>query len=657
MGKVITILVLALAVILPTAVAADDTPAGTSPDVTANSSANTTADQDTNATSDDSADAASDSSADAEADDSEDTAADTSTDTETEDSEDSTEESSDESTEDTTESATSNGASACNSCVTCDVPIRVDPCPETGTDNWISGTAYFDNVDKEDEPPLYTWGTYPRSWTTSGRVHFSREFFSRNRFELRWQDANNETGRGWTRLSVYPVTIEGNAWDYDGYAWDHYQDTPALQFQERYARDVTLRIHKGELDNMVLRYEGGQYKREPGGARLTDYEFRRLTYQYNFDLAGGDIRGQVRQTATSSKRPRSGPGDYLTDTSRLKLDAKLSDEWSAYGRGSYTSYDYEDLPDSEFNGNDYKVGLRYSPDAEWKFDVSYGAKDYPVDNVISSHVDQSHNYGVAVDYSPCGGNWYQVGYRHTSFDYTQLNVQDSTLKPMLRSGASLTPGDITNYITAWTPEKDEFYASGTHHFSDKLTGTGRVSYVTGDMPGTDLVDAGSANLLYDQQVTGLGTLTYDADRRNQFALSGYNQAAKNGDRDGTFSMQYVEGSWTRCVVDNGFLTLGLRRTNLDLSTMFVEDPYTTDDTSYMLNFAHELERFSYGVDFTYTNGSGVDPYDQTKAGMDVKLKDFGPIGLRVDWFDRNYAGIPEFDSQALEVGVTYKIKF
>jgi hypothetical protein len=529
-------------------------------------------------------------------------------------------------------------------------------CFEPGTGNWIEATGYVNDVDDLEEPPLYTWGVYPADCSTSGRLHYSTDYLSRSRFELRWQDLTSDTLRGWGRIAVFPLTIEGDEFFYDGYTWDHYQDETALQFQARDFYDYKLRFHDGELDNMLLRYEGGDYQRAEG-ARLTDYEFKRLTYQYNFDLACGRIRGQLRQTATSSQRPRLGPGDYVTDQSMLKLDAKLSDEWSAYGRGSYTNYDYEDLPDDEFDSHKYTLGLRYRPDLKWEFDVSYGTRDYATDNVISSHADSSESYGFALNYAPCGGSWYEAGYRHTSFDYTQLHVQDPALKPQLRSGAVLTQGDVVNSVTAWTPEQDEFYAGGTHRFSDRLTGTGRVSYFTGDMPGSDLVEAASPSLFFDERVTGLGTLTYDYDSRNQFSLSGYNQESNNTERESDFAMSYIEGSWTRCVTENGFLTLGVRDTRLDLSTTFVEDEYTTDDMSYMVGFSHELNDFSYAVDFTLTDATGSDEYEQTAAGMDLRLKSLGPIGIRVDWFDRDYAAFPEFNSEALEVGLSYTLKF
>ncbi len=177
------------------------------------------------------------------------------------------------------------------------------------------------------------------------------------------------------------------------------------------------------------------------------------------------------------------------------------------------------------------------------------------------------------------------------------------------------------------------------------------------MPGSDLVEAGSPSLFFDERVTGLGTLTWDYDSRNQFNLSGFNQESRNSERESDFAMSYVEGSWTRCVWENGFLTLGLRETRLDLETTFVEELYTTDDTSYMLGLSHELNDFSYALDFTLTDATGTDEYEQTGAGMDLRLKSLGPIGIRVDWFDRDYSAFPEFNSEALEVGLSYTLKF
>ena len=111
-----------------------------------------------------------------------------------------------------------------------------------------------------------------------------------------------------------------------------------------------------------------------------------------------------------------------------------------------------------------------------------------------------------------------------------------------------------------------------------------------------------------------------------------------------------------CIRDS-FLTLGLRETRLDLETAFVEEQYTTDDTSYMLGFSHELSDFSYALDFTLTDAMGSDEYEQTSAGMDLRLKSLGPIGIRLDWFDRDYTAFPEFNSEALEVGLSYTLKF
>lgn len=530
------------------------------------------------------------------------------------------------------------------------------PCECDGTYNYIQVGFITSDLDLAEETAFNNYGYYPQDWVTSGRLHFSEDHFSGERFEFRWQDVHADpgTGRAWWRIALWPLTVENDAYIYRGYAWDHYGADVGFQFQEFKKDDFKLRLHQGEFDQVSFRFESAEWNR--GVGRLMDYDFDRITSNYNFFVPGWDMHGQVRQIATSAGIGRIGPGAYNSDSTVFKLDAPLGDNVSFFGRGTFTHYEYEDLPDDEFNAFNYKLGLRYNPCYMWEFSANYKAKQNPTTNTVSSHVDQFTEYGLTASYNPGGGSWYEAGFSHRNIDYTQLNMRDPGIGAILRGAAVVTPGDVSGSTTAWTPEQDKYFFATAQDWG-KLKASARIEYQDGDAPGTDLVAVGSPSLLYSEFVNDTATLTYELTDKDQLGLTRFNQESSSADRGKDFDLRYIEGSWSRDLGCDSFFTLTYRDTQMELDTEGITDLFTTDDTAWQAHFTQELDSFSYGLDLSLADGSGLEEYQQTSAGLDIDFTSWGPVGLRLDWFDRDYTAFPQFDTEAVELVLNYKLKF
>jgi len=107
----------------------------------------------------------------------------------------------------------------------------------------------------------------------------------------------------------------------------------------------------------------------------------------------------------------------------------------------------------------------------------------------------------------------------------------------------------------------------------------------------------------------------------------------------------------------GLMTLALSNSTSSLSAPDVTDTYASDNTSYVVTLYNEHPIVDYTLDFAYTNSTGAERYTQTAVGADIGPRCIPDLGLRVDWFDRNYKTITGLNTTALEVGVTYKLRF
>ena len=535
----------------------------------------------------------------------------------------------------------------CSTCCVCEV--------NDGTGDYIEIGAVVNDVTGSEES-YHSIGLYPEDWLTSGKVHFPHSYCpSGERFEVRWNDISADTGRLLGRIALYPLTLGFNGYLLDSYAWNNYNGLD-LQKQDAEYFDATLRFHRGELDNMALTFESRAFNRE-GSVPLMEYNYSRLNYNYNFNLWDDRVRGSFRQVATAIDAPRTGTTAGEIDSSVLKLNARLNDEFSLRSKGVYTNYNYDNLPDAEFQGTDFSFGVDYRPDCDWEWSADFRTKDNPTDNTISSHVDTFDTYGTSVTWLPGGGNRVQAGWEHRDIDYVRLNVQDSTVRGLLRGSAQLTQADIAGGTTSLSPEMDEYWAGIHWNVTNKLTTDTRVSITDGKMPGTDLVVAGSNSLFYDERATRLSNWYYDVNGNDQLSFLYSATEASNTMTGGDFDMSYYEGNWSRCTGGDGYLTLGISATDAEMDTTNIVDEYTSYDTTYLAAYSDSCHCFDYGLDASLTDGGGTEVYEQLAVGADLKLKAIGPLALRFDWFDRNYDNYPAFDTEAFEVGLTYRLDF
>lgn len=523
-----------------------------------------------------------------------------------------------------------------------------------GSGNFIDVALHNSDV-TDNQRSFNQYGQYPIDWAASGKLHLG-DACSKARYELRFWDLTTEDGRAWSRLALYPVTLEGNYLKLSGRAWQAFTADPTYAAQDEEFSDLKLRVHQGEFDNMLLSYENREFDRE-AGASLQDFSVRRLAYQWNFDTPGRRLRGQVRHTNSSFDAPRVGADGNTVDTTALKLDACLSDEFSAYGNLAVSTYKYDNLPDDSLSGNDYKLGLRYNPAPEWQLDASYRSKASPDDNTVSSHVQGLSETTLALDYQPCGGMSLEAGYKHREVDYASLNMHDAAVSALLHGSSAVTPADVAAATTVSSPVINQSWVDFRKTLTRDLYFRTRLEFSDGDSPGTELVAAGSPGLFYQKQLVRTHGLSYSLDGCNQFELNVQSQESSNDDRGSDFDLQYLEGSWLHSFDSGGSLTLGWRSTESDLVSTGVPGGYTTDDVTYIANWQDDWDDFSYGLNLSVSDGTGAEEYTQTGAGASFRFKEACPLGFRVDWYDRSYKNLPAFDASALSFGVDYRIDF
>jgi hypothetical protein len=503
-------------------------------------------------------------------------------------------------------------------------------------------------------------GVSPEDWVASGRVFLPLNYFSPSRFELRAEDISQENGRAWARLTLWPATLEADGWQRDDYAWQQSGATLALTPQQSQYYDAKLRFHTGELDNLLVKYEHREFERDAlDAAPLAGYMYDRLSAQYNFTV-NERVRGQFRQVSNTTEAPRyMGAEQADTLTSLLKLEADLSDDWRLYGKTSLSTVQADYLPDDEMQASDTLLGVRYRPHCDWTFDANFETKQLPTDSTVTSRVEGVDALGASATWTPGGGDRVELGYAHRTLDYAQLHMQDEDLRPLLRSGAQLTQLQTSLVTTSSDVEQDEVYLNSRYQLARRWTLISKVRMLTGDAPGTDLLIAGRPSLYYDDRLQNYHRLEWDANGKDQFAFTHNATESSNSARGGNFDLRYLEGSWARCLGGNKYLTLAVGRTEAELDTPNVSSAYTTDDWSYALTLADDLPAFGYALDWTLTDGSGWEEYNQYAVGADLQLKRLGcgPVGLRVDWFDRNWDTNPLYNTQALEFAVTYKLEF
>ena len=534
----------------------------------------------------------------------------------------------------------------CVQCVSCSTDYN--------TANYIELGGTLSNVDGNKDA-VNQRGEFPDNWLTSGRLHFPKDCWNKDRFEVRWQDVASEDGRAWGRLSLWPVTVESDSYIFDNFAWNMYGGL-ALQKQQTTSDDIKLRLHAGELDNGVVRFQKMEFSRT-GTPPLDDLSFQRLGYAHNFNLSNGRVLGAFSQTGTSIDDPRHGVSGGKVDTSAVKLDAKLNDRLALFGRGTVSQYNYKNLPDDKMQATDYTVGFNYKLGCSWGFKADYRNTGNPADNAVSSHVAGSNSYGAVLSFEPSSDKRIEGGFRHKSIDYTQLHMQDPAANALLHGTAVVRPADVVSATTFVTPDLNEMWLSGRWAISDKLTTDARVSMTDSDAPGTDLVVADSPSLFYNKRLDRTMNLYYDVNGIDQLAFMFNMNESSNDARGSDFDMRYIQGSWSRCISNGGYLGLVVSNANAALDHDVVVGEFTTDDMTYAANFKRELSKIDYGLDVAYTNGSGLDEYKQTAIGGDLAFKCLGPLSLRVDWFDRNFKAQDALSNQALELALRYHLDF
>src|SRR5690606_27018547 len=103
--------------------------------------------------------------------------------------------------------------------------------------------------------------------------------------------------------------------------------------------------------------------------------------------------------------------------------------------------------------------------------------------------------------------------------------------------------------------------------------------------------------------------------------------------------------------------LALRSTDVSLSApTFDGSLYTTDDMTYVATYGQERDDFDYTLNLSLSEGNGAEQYSQTGAGVGSRFKDV-PLGLQLDWYDRDYLTFPALNADGLSIGVNYKLSF
>ncbi|MCB1218678.1 hypothetical protein KDL44_14940 [bacterium] len=525
---------------------------------------------------------------------------------------------------------------------------------DDGVSNFIEiGVTSSEISDNEDS--FNQFGVYPEDWYTSGRLNSSDLYCLRSRFEARWQDVSQDTGRAWGRITLWPLVVQSDSTLLSGRAWDAFGTEPALVPYEWGNDRVGLRYHHREFDNMALNYQRLETSHDATTA-LHDLKVERLGYRWNLDIIGIDTMAQVTQRATTIDTTLPGASGSIEQT-RVKLDATLSDELSAYGRINYEKYEYDEQPDSEFAGADLTFGMRYQPDCDWTFGAEYRNSEEPDDNVVSSHVQNMTEYGFSAAYYPGHGNSYEAGYKLRSMDYAKLDMQNGSVFNLLRSSSVITPADVAPAVSIFSPEYDVIWFDMKQNLSDRLRFKTRFDYEAGSTPGTELVSVGSTSLFFDKQLTRSHGLSWNIDDTNDFDFNMYGQESRNGGRDSSTNMTYAEGVWVHRIDGCSQFSLALRDTRSELDIPGIDDEYSTDDKTYAATYGQTLENHDYSLNFAMSDGSGAENYSQTSAGAEVRFKRYGPLGLRLDWFRRSYDNYPGLDSDAVSIAVDYRIKF
>lgn len=526
---------------------------------------------------------------------------------------------------------------------------------DDGTANYIEAGAIVTDLDGS-ETGNDQRGLLPDGFVTSGRLHFPADGWDETHFELRWQDITSDNGRAWARLSWAPLTLELDSYIMGNYAWNDYAGL-ALQEQEVSSDDVKLRWHRGELDNGVLRFQRMEFNRE-GDEPLNDFDWSRLSYAHNFNFGCGETLGSVSQTATNFDDPRHGVSGGEIDTTALKLDRRVNDRLKLFGRGSVSQLDYPNMTDTTMSASDYTVGFSYIPADQWELKADLSSKDNPDDNTVSSHFQGYDAYGLQLSFSDGCDNRLEAGYRHRSLDYAQLNIRDAQVGNLIRGTAVVTPAQVAHATNFLTPDLNELWFSGRWALSDKLTTDAKVSFIDGSaMPETDLSGTYTASLFYEQRLDRSVNLYYDVNGNDQLAFMYTMNESSNEARGTDFDLQYMQGSWSRCIGADGYLALVVSNSDAEFDSDTLADDYTTDELTYAANYSRELCNYNYGLNMAFTTGDGVDEYEQVALGADLALKEFGPLSFRVDWFDRDYTAQDTLSSQALEVSMRYKLEF
>ena len=515
----------------------------------------------------------------------------------------------------------------------------------------VTSTEVNDNEDSFNQ-----YGLYPEDWYTSGRYNSSDLYCLRQRFEARWEDVSQDNGRGWGRLTLWPFTVEGDSMLLSGRAWDAFGPDPQYVEQEVSSDDYRLRLHHRELANMELNYKRFEIDRT-GPSRLADLKVQRLGYRWNIDLIGIDTMAQVSQRGTTIDSSVPGASGSI-DQTNIKLDATLTDELTAYSRMSYSEYKYDGQPDPEFNSADWTWGMRYRPNDDWTVNAEVRTKENPDDNVVSSHIQNFSEYGLALSWYPGCGNSYEAGYKLRQMDYAKLNMQNTAVFQLLRSNSAITPADVAPAVSIFSPEYDVMWFDMKQNIGDRLQFRTRVDYLSGDAPTTELGTVGSPSLFYDKQTTRSHGFSYMMDDHNQLDLNLYGRDAKNASRDSSTDMTYAEGVWVHRIDSCSSFSLARRDSSADIEIPgLTGDEYSTDDVTYTATYGQQLEDNDYTINFGLSDGSGAEDYSQTSAGAEIRFKRIGPLGLRLDWYKREYASFPGFNSDAVSVALDYKIKF
>ncbi|MBN2083395.1 hypothetical protein JW859_14465 [bacterium] len=527
-------------------------------------------------------------------------------------------------------------------------------CTSSGAGDYIQIGGVVEDL-SDSEESFDQLGIYPEAWLTSGRLHFPDNGFARNRFEVRWEDISGDMGRGWARLSIWPATLTFNGWLTEKNAWNQYTDRD-LQHEELSFANLRLRFHQGEADNMALSFETREFRRD-GTAPLREFSLQRLQYNYNFNLGCDRVRGTIRHSATAIDAPRTGTSSGEIDSSMLRIDADVSDRLRLFGKGAYTAYNYENLPDSEMTGTDYTLGFNYQAGYNWELSGDYRAKEYPTDNTVSSHVEGLDSYGAQLTYRYGCGNRIEAGYGHQTVDYAQLEIQDPTVSALIRGTTQVTPADVSAATNLLSPEQDNVWAAVHWNVTDRLRTDTRYSYTEGDPVRTDLVGTGATSLFYDEVQKHSSNWYFDLTSRDTLSLLYSAQESSNTERARDFELRYIEGAWTRNTGGDNFLTFGVSTTDATLDLGGTSSDYAADDITYLAAYDGSCPCFNYGLNLAMTDGSGSEDYGQVAVGADLRVKRLGPLDIRLDWFDREDTNYPGFDSQALEIGVSYRIDF